>query len=141
MNNFDKTLNNLTEDFLCEMASFSPKQHGFGVDIKINIMQPADKYLPHGPRVKCYKSGINGDFSISLNIDPDKIKVMEGDYTKFLSTKEVNLLIKKIIKYRIVLLNLWLNPRMTGTDAEDEFRQVDSGFEVELIKANSWDKY
>jgi hypothetical protein len=76
MNKFSKYLN---EDYLYEMATLGPKDHKLGIDIKLHILQPGQHKLSHGPRVKCFKSGSDKDFSISLNEDETKMFLV-GEY-------------------------------------------------------------
>ncbi len=54
------------KEYLFEMSTIGPKTHEFGVDIKLNILQPGKYNLSHGPRVKCIKSNVESNFLISL---------------------------------------------------------------------------
>lgn len=114
-----------------EMSTVGPKVHRFGIDIKLHILQPGDKQLPHGPRVKCIKRENNSNFSITLNENADKMECI-GDYKELLSTKEFNLLFEKIKKYRIPFLNIWYDPIFDQDELRDQMDKIDLGNEVKL---------
>jgi hypothetical protein len=89
-------------------------------------MQPADKKLQHAPRVKIYKKGENGSFTIGISDDP----IVIGKYEDFVSEKELNVLIRNIIKYKAALLKFWNDSEMSTSELLDLFRQIDQGFEI-----------
>lgn len=127
----DKFMEYLREENLFEMANINPKVHQFGINIKLNIMQPGKIIkLSHGPRVKCFTNNSNSDFSISLNVDEDKMQVI-GDYKELISTKEFNILFSLIKKYRIAFLNMWYNPKMDSYEWKEQADQIDLGIDIE----------
>ena len=119
------------QNYLAEMATLGPKDHKLGIDIKIHIYQPGRaERLSHGPRVKCFKPNTSSDFSITLNVDPNKMYLV-GSYDKILSTKDFNKLFGLIKKYRIPLLNMWWDAYMTSSELRGEMDEIDLGVEVE----------
>ena len=112
-------------EVIFEMANVDPRDHKFGVDVKLNILQPGDKKPSHGPRIKVFMNDIGDSFSISLNKDPEKIKVVAGE--SFLSVKKLKLLISKIKKYRMAFLDFWNNPSMTTRQLVDRMEEIDKG--------------
>jgi hypothetical protein len=119
------------EYYLFEMATISPKTHNFGIDVKLHIFQPGRKFrLSHGPRVKCFKPNVDGDFSISLDEDESKMFVV-GKYDKVLSTRDFNKLFSLIQKYRIPFLNMWYDSYMSSEELMEEINEIDLGKEVE----------
>lgn len=109
-----------------EMATLHPKEHGIGVDVKLNILQPGDKKLPHEPRVKVIKKGVDTDFSIELNANADKMRSI-GDYKDLMTTKEYNLLMTEVKRYREAFLAFWHDPTMSVTELQDLMKKVDAG--------------
>ena len=137
MSNFKKILNSIKEydaDTIFEMANVSEKYHKLGINIKLNVIQPTDKKIKHGPRVKCFNNSSSKNFSISLDEDPTKMKLMAGDYKDLIDTKEFNILLNYLKKYRIPYLNLWYNWKLDVDDLMNQIDQIDRGFEVELEK-------
>ena len=128
MKNFKKYINEqqLFEEelLILEFANLSSKEHNFGVDVRLHVMQPADKLLKHAPRVKVYKKGESGSFSISLTDNPKVIG------TCFLSQKELNILLKNIKKYKNAFLEFWNDSDMSTNELTDLFRQIDQGFSI-----------
>lgn len=119
-------------ELICEMSNINPKDHNLGIDIKLHILQPGNKQLQHGPRIKCIKRNSNFDFSISLNVDVNKIMLI-GDYAPLISTKEYNILLNYIKKYRIPFLNMWYDPYMDQHELFSQMEELDGGFEVALV--------
>jgi len=117
------------EELILEFATIGPKSHKFGVDVKLHIMQPGDKKLQHAPRVKIIKKGVNGDMSIRI----DNQEVI-GDYTKFMTSKELKIIKSKIVHYKNAFLNFWNDPDMDSDEFLDMFSQIDRGFTIELVK-------
>jgi hypothetical protein len=64
------------DNLILEFANFEPEEHKLGTDLKMHIMQPGDKKLKHGPRIKLFNN--EHDFTISISNDINKIKVI-GD--------------------------------------------------------------
>lgn len=122
MSKFKKYL--VEQEYLFEMSTIGSKVHQFGIDIKLHILQPGKNKLSHGARVKCIKSNINSDFSISLNEDPTKMFLI-GDYSKLISTKEYNHLFELVVKYRIPFLNMWHDPYMSQDDLREQMDDID----------------
>lgn len=115
-----------------EMATLDPSDHGFGINIKLNILQPGDKKLPHEPCVKCFKRGAEHDFSIELNEEPAKMRLI-GDYSEVITTKEFNKLFEAVKKYRIPFLNMWFDSQMGFGELREQMAKVDAGEEVEFV--------
>jgi hypothetical protein len=100
------------EDLLIlEFANLGPKLHKFGVDVNFHIMQPTDRKLQHGPRIKVYVSSwTSGDtFSITISNIPKVI----GEWKSVVSSKELKILLSNVKKYRVPLLEFWNTPSMT----------------------------
>lgn len=121
----------LKEELLIqEFANMGSKAHKFGVDVRLHIMQPADKQLQHAPRVKIYRKGVSGSFSISITDNPKVI----GDWNDYVSKSELNILITKIKHYKDAFLEFWNDPDMDIYELEDLFSQIDRGFTVRTNK-------
>ena len=121
-------------EVIMDMANIGPRSHKFGVNLKMHILQPGNKKIQHGPRVKFFKKGLEfSGFSISLNEDSSKIKFISGSYKTLINTTELNSLIEKIQKYRIPLLNMWNDPDMTQDELLDQMELIDQGKEVKLV--------
>jgi hypothetical protein len=112
------------ENLILEFANISAKEHNFGVDVRLHVMQPANIKLKHAPRVKIYKKGESGSFSISLTDTPKVIGVC------FLSQKELHILLKNITKYKTAFLEFWNDTDMSTNELTDLFRQIDQGFTI-----------
>jgi hypothetical protein len=115
---------------LTEAVTLEPKQHNFGVNLKANLYQETDKDLQHGPRIKFFKSGQeNKPIKITLNIDPDKIKVITKKivYLKIISESKLNKLLVKIKFYRIALLNACYDTKMRDVDVIKQMKEIDEG--------------
>jgi len=119
------------ENFIFEMATIGPQAHKLGVNLKMHILQPGRKQPPHGPRVKFFTKGMEtSGFSISLNEDPQKIRLVAGDYMAFLTESQFNALLEKVRKYRIPFLNMWNDPEMTQDELIEQMQDVDAGRKV-----------
>jgi hypothetical protein len=108
-----------------EMATLHPREHGFGLDVKLNILQPGDKKLPHEPRVKVLKKGHDADFSIMLSEDPDKMQLID-EYEGIISTKEYNKLFADVQKYRMPFLAFWRDSNMSVLELRELMAAVDT---------------
>jgi len=116
-----KSFNELIDtEIILEFANISPKDHKFGVDVKLHLMQPGKK-LQHGPRMKIYRKGIQGDFSISINDNPKVI----GNWNNFVSKRELNLLITNVKFYKESLLKFWNDSRMDTNELINLMRNQD----------------
>ncbi len=121
-------------EVIMDMANIGPRSHKFGVNLKMHILQPGNKKIQYGPRVKFFKKGLEfSGFSISLNEDGSKIKFISGSYKTLINTTELNSLIERIQKYRIPLLNMWNDPDMTQDELLDQMELIDQGKEVKLV--------
>ena len=94
------------------------------------MFQNSDKKLKHWARIKVYKNDNSGSFTIKVSDNPEVI----GDYSKIVTTKELNLLIEKVKKYKIPLLNFWNNiGDMVVDDLLDQMKQIDDGKKVDIL--------
>lgn len=121
------------EDFIFEFANVPNRIHRLGVDIKLQVSQPGDKEYPHAPRVKVFRHSDDEPeaFTISLNIDPVKIKLQDGTFSGLLSRGQFKNLMEFVKKYRIPLLNLWYRPGADILELRDEMDAIDRGEDVE----------
>lgn len=94
---------------LVEMTNIDPKIHKFGIDVKIHIQQPADKKLPHGPRLKIFKNK-RDVFVITLPKDVRDVKI-KGD-ASFLKSKEVSTLANIAKHYKEAFVSFWCDEDM-----------------------------
>lgn len=133
MSKFEKYLLE-QENQILEFANMGSGMHNFGVDVKLHVMQPADKELVHAPRIKIIKKGVAGSFSISLTKDP----IVIGKYKDFVTTKELNILIAKIKHYKDAFLSFWYDPNMDTDELLDLFRQIDQGFSIEVQRKKAY---
>ena len=113
-----------------EMANIPSRLHKFGVEVKLQVLQPGNKKIKHGVRVKILKDG-EKDFSVILDINPDKIRIVPK-HKSFLKGKELRELIKNIKKYRIPLLMLWYDTRMDILELRDLMNKIDKNKEFEI---------
>lgn len=116
MSKVNKILGLLEDDYenIYEMANIPPSVHNFGINVKLNVIQPGNKKIKHGPRIKIFKRVPSDGFAIILNKEKNKIR-LDPDNKKesiFLKGKELRLLITNIKKYRTPLLKLWNDPGM-----------------------------
>lgn len=135
-NGMNKFSQYLREENLFEMANINPTTHQFGIDIKLNVMQPGNIKLSHGPRVKCFTNNSDQDFSIALNVDAEKMFLV-GDYHGLITTKEFNRLFALVTKYRIPFLNMWYNPKMDSYEWKQQVDEIDAGNIVNFTKENT----
>lgn len=122
------------ENQILEFANMGSNMHNFGVDVRLHIMQPADKELVYAPRVKIMKKGVSGSFSITLTKEPMVI----GQYKNFVTTKELNVLLDKIKTYKDAFLTFWYDPNMDTNELKDLFRQIDQGFSIEYQREKAY---
>lgn len=107
------------------MANIGPRLHKFGVDIKMQILQPDDKKLMHGPQVGFFKDSPGEGFSISIDPDPEKITLIGGP-SGLVKQCEADRLIEQVKKYRIPLLNFWHQSGMTVDELRDQMDKVNA---------------
>ena len=125
----------LENTLILEFANIGPKKHKFGVSINMHIMQPDDKKLKHGPRIKFFDN--NSNFSISISDTPKVI----GKWKELVSEHELNVLVENVIKFKIPFLNFWYNSKMLVDDLEEQMEMVRDGKEVEATySVNSFNK-
>lgn len=105
---------------LIEMSNIGPRTHRFGVDIKLNILQPGDRKIQHGPRVKIFRG--SDEYYITLNKDKSKMKV-GGNV--FLNKKDANIVFKNVVKYRNDFLKFWNDKEMTSDELRDLMDSTD----------------
>jgi hypothetical protein len=110
--------NYLIEEMLMEMANIDPREHNFGVSVKINILQPGQKKIPHGPRVKIFRG--SQEYTITLDKDEDKVKEI-GEV--FLNRREAKIIFDNIVKHRNHFLSFWSDPQMTVAELMDKINQ------------------
>jgi hypothetical protein len=108
---------------LLEMANVPSRIHGFGVDVKLNLLQPGKRIHQHAERVKVFRG--DNEFVVDLREDPHLIQYRSG--TVFLSKTDFKKVIDGIKKYRIPFLIFWYSPKMDLDELEVLMRQVDSG--------------
>ena len=118
------------------ITNVAHQDHKLGVALKMNIMQPGNDTCTQEPRVKFFKNSSSCDFSISINKDPVKIELVDGDYTQLISERTLNRLIEQVKKYRIPLLNMWHDSGMSQSELLSQMGAVDDGKTVRLRKAN-----
>jgi hypothetical protein len=113
VNNIEKVISelNLEDSLILEFANIGPSIHEFGVEVNLHLMQPDDKKLEHGPRIKVYigswKTGPN--FTITLENNPRVI----GKTTDIVNGKELKILLKQVKKHRLAFIEFWNNSDMT----------------------------
>jgi hypothetical protein len=101
------------DENIFEMATLHPNEHKFGVNVKIHILQPGDKRLPHGPRLKIF-SQKDVVFIITLPKDVRDIRVI-GDTAK-LKPKDVEILLDVASFYKEAFVTFWCNPLMSVSE-------------------------
>ena len=98
-------------ELITGMANISQRVYRLPLahDVKFNVLQPGDKKLQHGARVKVFRGSpeTGPNFSISLS---DKPELVAG--TVFLTNSELQLIIKHIEKYHTAYLKLWSDAGM-----------------------------
>ncbi len=97
------------ESQIFEMANIDPKIHKFGIDVKIHILQPGNRKLPHGPRLKIFKSK-ESSFIITLPKDIRDVKV-EGKIN-IVKNHELKTLIDIAKHYKEAFVSFWCNDDM-----------------------------
>lgn len=119
------------QDVIFEMANIAPEDHGFGVNLKMHILQPGDKQPGHGPRVKFFRNDPRKDcITISVHLKEEGIRLV-GEAPKGLATRaEINRLIENVKKYRIPLWNMWYDSGMTQRELLQEMDAIDRGGNV-----------
>lgn len=108
-----------------DMANIGPKAHNFGIEVKLNILQPGNRKIQHGPRIKVFKIP-KISFSVSLNKDENKVKII-GDPLKVIKRNEVKSLLDKIKKYRMAFLMMWYDQGMTQEELLALMKRVNTG--------------
>lgn len=109
-----------------DMANISSDEHGFGIDVILNIMQPGERKYKHGPRIKVFKKDPDTNFSIALSKDSDDLEVI-GDPIKVLRRKDLPLLLKNIKKYKNAFLMFWYDRTMSSSGLQTLMRKIDKG--------------
>ncbi len=128
MKNFKEYQNYLKEEsHLIEMTNIGPKQHKFGIDVKIHILQPAEKELSHGPRLKIFKKK-DRSFIITLPKNIKNLKI-KGD-TSIVKKTELKTLINIAKHYKEAFVSFWCNDDMSGDELMDF---------IEAINLNKYD--
>lgn len=123
MNNFEKCL-----VLLSEMASLTPREHHFNVDVKIHILKEHDNYkVKHGPRIKVYNKFEQANFTISISDNPRII----GEWEEIVSRKDLNKLIECVKFYKVALLNYWYDVTYQKYDLVTDIENMDEGNEIE----------
>lgn len=111
-------------DGIYEMANIPKRIHKLGLDIKFNVLQPADKKIKHAERVKVFKGDdLTNSFYYSLTVTPP---VPEGRDI-FLHGKDLRRVTQWVAKYQKALLTLWNKPAMDLDQFELMMAQIDRG--------------
>lgn len=120
MNNIEKSLLELIaneDNLILEFANIAPRDHRFGVEVNLHVMQPGDKQLEHEPRIKVYtgswQSGPN--FTITLEENPRVI----GDSSNVVDGKQLKILVQNVKKYRSAFISFWNDSGMTTAELKD----------------------
>jgi len=119
------------ESHIHEMANIDPRTHKFGIDAKIHILQPGDKKLSHGPRLKIFKRK-NISFVITLPKSINDIGII-GD-TGFLNLKEVNTFIDIAKHYKEAFVSFWCNDSMTTDELMDYINAINKNETLEDLR-------
>jgi hypothetical protein len=109
-----------------DMANIDPKEHQFGVNVKLNILQPGERKYKHGPRVKVFNKDPDINFSVALNKSSDELKII-GDPAKVISWKDLVTLLSKIKKYKMAFLIFWYNRSMSVREWKKLILRIDKG--------------
>lgn len=112
------------------MANLGPEDHNFGVDVKLNLLQPGDRPFAHGPRVKVFREDPQINFSISLNPNPKKMKVIANP-DPVIRGRNLAVLLRKVQKYRFAFLLFWYTQGMTISELHGLMQRVDAGEDLE----------
>lgn len=110
-------------NILSEMANLRSSDHKFGVDVVLHVYKEhVDQQLPHGPRVKVFDKIGKNQFVVTISDNPKVIKSKS-----FLSSKELNKLLKGIALYKIPFLNFWYDITYVSEDMKIDMRLIDEG--------------
>ena len=126
----------LTEDqmLLLEMANIPSSVHRFGVDVKLQLLQPGKRIYPHAERVKVFRGSNPNDkelsFVLTLRENEADINFHEGNI--FLPKKEYKAVLEGVRKYRIPFMIFWYSPGMDATELRELMDQVDQGKLTEI---------
>lgn len=116
-----------------EMVNVAPEDHGFGVNLKMHILQPGDKWTGHGPRVKFFRHNSKTDcILISLHPDASRIAIVARGKDAPATGREENILLAKVKQYRVPLWNMYHDPDMTQRELLLEMGEIDAGRQVLL---------
>ena len=94
---------------LFEMTNIPYEIHKIKQGIKLNVLQPGDTEIPHGPRVKVFKGNIQNNYYVDLNEDVNKIKIRHYPKDLFLSKKEEDEMLAHIKEFRVVNIPMYKN--------------------------------
>jgi len=99
------------DNLILEFANIDPEDHKFGVDVKLHLMQPENKKLKHGPRIKVFKQSWNKgpNFTITINNTPKVI----GEWSDVVTKKELDILLKAVERHKKSLIAFWNDSSMT----------------------------
>jgi hypothetical protein len=114
------------DDMILEFANLDPTMHQMDVDIVLHIMQPGDKQLKHGPRLKFFKKGSSETFSITVSNNPKII----GNWKELVSKRELNVLIENTKRFKVPFLNFWYDSMMTVGELIEQIHKVKDGKDV-----------
>jgi len=99
------------KEFINEMANVPAQGHGFK-NIKFHILQPGQRKLSHGPRIKVF-AAMNPHSFYTITM---KGKLVKTPSKEFLSDKLLNNIIQHIMTNEGEYLRLWHNPYLDWTD-------------------------
>lgn len=111
------------DNLILEFANFEPEEHKLGSNLKMHIMQPGDKKLQHGPRIKLFNN--ESDFTITISSDINKIKVI-GNYANLISDSTLKKIKTNAVKYSSAFLKFWNDPLMTTKALLREMKKIDN---------------
>lgn len=104
------------DDFdILEMANIGPKIHKLNVDVKMHLLQPGDRKIPHPPRVKVFKENPNVSFSLSIEKKP---KIVKGS-PAFLNSKQFKEISDFVSRNSRQLLIFWNDSNMSVDELAD----------------------
>lgn len=120
-----KDLTDSFDDFgiLLEMANVPNRVHEFGVDVKLNLLQPGKRIHKHAERVKVFRG--DQEFVVDLRENPNEIKVRTGEI--FLNKTDLKKVLDGIKRYRVPFFIFWYSPKMDLDELKDLMNQVDAG--------------
>lgn len=102
-------------ELILEMANFGPKDHKLGIDIKFHCLQPGNKKLKHGPRLKVFRG--NQEFVLTIENEPKII----GD-SNWLNKKELEKTIKFVSLNKDAFLKFWNDSSMVASELTSMFK-------------------